>query len=106
MIHARLSPEGRLSEIARRPSSFPDDVPLQEMPSGFGPWEYDAASKSAKPATTTPEERVRRHLGARFPEALALRLSAAWQQASSQEQAAVQRVLDEAGSALLQRLRG
>lgn len=41
MIRARLLPDGRLADIAKRPKQFPEDVELDAMPDGFGPFMRD-----------------------------------------------------------------
>ena len=41
MIHARRASDGSLYEISHREATYPDDVPLDAMPSGFGPFALD-----------------------------------------------------------------
>ena len=41
MIHAREQPDGRLTDITQRPATHADDVPLDEVPEGFGPFRRD-----------------------------------------------------------------
>lgn len=48
MIHARQNPvTGRLYEMTYRPAIYSDDVPLDTMPIGNGPWTYDAVNRLA-----------------------------------------------------------
>ena len=50
MIHARLDPiTGFLYEFTHREPTYPDDVPVDAMPSGSGPWTYDAVNRLAVP---------------------------------------------------------
>lgn len=56
MIHARLDPaSGYLYEITHREPTYLDDVPLDAMPPGFGPWTYDAVNRLA--IELTPAEK-------------------------------------------------
>lgn len=41
MIHARMAQDGSLSDIGHREAQHPDDVPLDAMPEGFGPFAVD-----------------------------------------------------------------
>lgn len=50
MLHARLSATtGWLSNIWDRTPTFPDDVPLAQMPTGDAPWTYDAQNQLGVP---------------------------------------------------------
>lgn len=41
MIHARRAADGALYEISHREATYPDDVSLDEMPRGYGPFALD-----------------------------------------------------------------
>lgn len=106
MIHARLRPGGRLTDVSHRPRTHDDDVPLAAFPPGNGPWTYDAQARLAVPAPLTPLERLARvQLPPAFAQALALRVSAEWERASAPQREAVQSVLDRGGAAALAALR-
>lgn len=105
MIHARLGADGRLSEISHRASTHPDDVPLAVMPTGSGPWEYDAQQQVAKPTGGTLAERLACVVPpAGALSALLVRHSDAWTACSQEERAAVQDALDRAAQLVISAL--
>ena len=57
MIVACLHPDGRLTDCRHALSVGPGEVPLDDMPEGFGPWVYDPETRRAIPATPTADER-------------------------------------------------
>lgn len=90
---------GRLSDMRiREPGA--NDVPLKAMPTGFGPFAYDAVNQLAIPASLAVEEQMdRQQTGTRVLAALAVRWSASWATLTAVQQAKVQAVLDQAGAA-------
>lgn len=107
MIHARLREDGRLTDAAYRPSLYPDDVPLNAMPGGVGPWIYDAGRRVAVKALLTRKERLDQvPVSQRCIGALLLRLSSSWASATDEERREAQALLDDAGRGVLAAIRG
>ena len=105
-IHARLGPDGRLSEVSHRLRVHADDVPLVAMPQGLGPWSYDAGERRAIAAGLSPDERLECvRVPGRVLAALVLRLSSAWERCTEDERSCAQRLLDQGGAGALASLR-
>ena len=49
---------GFLSDFTHREATYPDDVPLDAMPSGFGPWTYDAVNRLAVELTPAEKQAI------------------------------------------------
>lgn len=69
MVHGTLHPDGSLTDMGYRPASSPDDVPLSEMPSGFGPFTYDSTRRLAVRDTRAIEAERARELAVRLRDA-------------------------------------
>lgn len=103
MFHGRLR-DGRLTDISARQPTFPDDVPLDEMPLLLGPLTYDPATRTAialRPERRSVEQRIFAAGLTPLHAALVLRSSPGWVGLPESTKSWVERTLDEATTTAL-----
>lgn len=101
MFHGRLR-DGRLTDISAREATYPDDVPLDEMPMVVGPMAYDAEARSALALPRegrSVEERLATSGMGPLQAAFALRLSQGWDGLPGSTKSWVVKVIDDAATA-------
>lgn len=103
MVYGQLDQLGRLTNIryAQGPS-LPGDVYLITMPSGYGPFGYDAINKVAIPIPienqTVDEKSSSVVVSTKILAALCVRNSASWGKMTVSQKVSVQQIIDDAGS--------